>query len=58
MIANLNYRLKNPQSPQPEQQECSKTIDLLNSKLEQERTGKEELEEKLRNLEEKIEQVI
>jgi len=58
VIANLNRKLKNPQGQISGAADGLNTIDLLSSKLEQEKTLKEELEGKLKNLEEKIEQVI
>jgi hypothetical protein len=58
VIANLNHKLKNPQGQISGAVDGLNTIDLLSSKLEQEKTLKEELEGKLKNLEEKIEQVI
>lgn len=58
VIANLNHKLKNPQGQISGAVDGLNTIDLLSSKLQQEKTLKEELEGKLKNLEEKIEQVI
>lgn len=59
VIANLNHRLKNQQGHLTEDPEKGlETIDILNSKLATERTLKEELEGKLRQLEAKIEEVI